>query len=57
MSAGRDFGWSRSLTYGRNAIVTTRASTCNTRVIKLAVRAKFEKTGGIVAVVALGAGR
>ena len=31
--------------------------TRNTRVIKLAVRAKLEKTGGIVAVVALGAGR
>ena len=55
--AGRDVGWSRCLTYGRNAIVTTRASTRNSRVIKLAVRAKFEKTGGIVAVVALGAGR
>ena len=57
MSAGRDVGWSRCLTYGRNAIVATGTSTCNTRVIKLAVRAKFEKTGGIVAVVAFGAGR
>ena len=57
MSAGRDVGCSRCLAYGRNAIVTTRTSTRYTRMIKLAVRAKLEKTGGIVAVVALGAGR
>ena len=57
MSAGRDVGCSRCLAYGRNAIVTARTTTRYARVIKLAVRAKLEKTGGIVAVVALGAGR
>ena len=57
VSAGRNVGWSRCLADSRNAVVTTRASTRNTRVIKLAVHAKLEKTGGIVAVVALGAGR
>lgn len=57
VSAGRDVGCSRCLAYGRNTIVTAQASTRYTRVIKLAVRAKFKKTGGIVAVIALGAGR
>ena len=42
---------------GHGAVVATGTSTCNTCVIKFAVRAKFEKAGGIVAVVAFGAGR
>jgi len=57
MRTRRDVGWSRRLAYGRNAIVTTRTATRYTRVIKLAIHAKLEKTGGIVTVVALGAGR
>lgn len=42
---------------GGATVVATRTATRNTRVIKLTVRAKFEKTGGIVAVIAFGAGR
>ena len=42
---------------GCAAVVATRTATRNTRVIELTVRAKFKKTGGIVAVIALGAGR
>ena len=57
VSSGRDVGLSRCLTYGGNAIVTTCASTCNSRMIKAAAWPQIEKTGGNVAVVALGAGR
>ena len=42
---------------GANTVVATAASTGNTRMIETTIRFQFEKTGGIVAVVAFGAGR
>jgi len=57
MGAGRVIGSRGRFADGCAAVVATGTSPGNTRVIKLAVRAKLEKTGGIVAVVALGAGR
>ena len=38
--------------YGRSAVVATGASTGNTRMIKATICCQFEKTGGIVAVIA-----
>ncbi len=57
MGAGRVIGSRGRFAGCCAAVVATGTATRNTRVIKLAVRAKFKKTGGIVAVVALGAGR
>jgi len=57
VGAGRIVGSRGCLTDGGAAVVATGASTGNTRVIELAIGAELKKTGGIVAVVALGAGR
>ena len=57
MGAGRVVGRRGRFAGGCTTVVATGTSTRNTRVIKLAVRAKCKKTGGIVAVIALGAGR
>lgn len=57
MGAGRIVGSRGRLADGAAAVVASGASAGDTRVIELTVRAEFEKTGGIVAVVALGAGR
>lgn len=45
------------LTNGNDTVVTTGARSGNARMIKAAVGVPCQKTGGIVAVVALGAGR
>ena len=57
VSAGRGIDGRRRLTDSSVTVVATAASTRDAGVIKTTVRAKFKKTGGIVAVVALGAGR
>ena len=57
VSARWDVGGSRCHADGRNTVVTVRATTCNTRMIKAAARAQIKKADGIVAVVALGVGR
>ena len=38
--------------YGRYAVVASAASIGNTRMIEATIRCQFEKTGGIVAVIA-----
>ncbi len=45
------------LANGYDAVVATRARPGNSRMIEAAVRIQRQKTGGIVAVVALGIGR
>ena len=53
-------GWvvgSRRFADSGDTVVATGTSTRNARVIELTVRAKFKKAGGIVTVIALGAGR
>lgn len=57
MGARRVVGSRGRFTGGRAAVVAGGTSTRDTRVIELAVRADFEKTDGIVAVIAFGAGR
>ncbi len=50
--------WGRGdLADGYGAVVATRARPGNSRMIEAAVRVQRQKTGGIVAVVALGIGR
>jgi len=57
VSAGRGIDGRRRLTDSRVTVVATGTSTRDAGVIKTTVRAKFEKTGGIVAVIAFGVGR
>jgi len=50
--------WGRgSLANGHGAIVATGAPPGNSRMIEAIVRIQYQKTGGIVAIVALGIGR
>ncbi len=57
MSAGRGIDGRRRLTDSSVTVVATAASTGNTRMIETTIGFQLKKTGGIVAVVALGAGR
>lgn len=57
MRAGRVVGSRGRFADGCAAVVASGTSTGDTGVVKLAVRAKFKKSGGVVAVIALGIGR